>query len=134
MATMNFGAGKPKKGTMNSSRLDQLVSKARYETPEDQANYREQALRIHPWICGRCGKEFSREDLHLLTVHHKDHNHNNNPADGSNWENLCIYCHDNEHRRHLDHDEGSHAIGEKQVEAATHNPFAALQDLLKSTK
>ena len=25
----------------------------------------------------------------------------NNPPDGSNWENLCIYCHDDEHSRGL---------------------------------
>ena len=32
-------------------------------------------------------------------MHHKDHNHDNNPPDGSNWELLCLYCHDNEHSR-----------------------------------
>jgi hypothetical protein len=25
----------------------------------------------------------------------------NNPPDGSNWENLCVYCHDDEHHREL---------------------------------
>jgi hypothetical protein len=25
----------------------------------------------------------------------------NNPPDGSNWENLCVYCHDDEHSRDL---------------------------------
>jgi len=34
-------------------------------------------------------------------VHHKDGNPRNNPKDGSNWENLCIYCHDDEHSRQL---------------------------------
>jgi len=37
-----------------------------------------------------------------LTVHHRDHNHDNNPKDGSNWEWLCIYCHDNEHSNLVD--------------------------------
>jgi hypothetical protein len=37
-----------------------------------------------------------------LTVHHRDHNHDNNPPDGSNWELLCLYCHDNEHQRQLE--------------------------------
>jgi hypothetical protein len=32
-------------------------------------------------------------------VHHKDGNPRNNPADGSNWENLCVYCHEDEHNR-----------------------------------
>ena len=59
--------------------------------------YRERSLAIHGWICGRCAREFEAENLHLLTVHHKDGNHENNPPDGSNWDNLCAYCHEAEH-------------------------------------
>ncbi len=62
-------------------------------------NYREQSLKIHGLICAKCGREFDDHNKHLLTVHHKDGNHHNNPSNGSNWENLCIYCHDNEHSR-----------------------------------
>jgi HNH endonuclease len=62
-------------------------------------DYRELSLAIHGLVCAKCGKEFAYKDRHLLTVHHKDGNHHNNPADGSNWENLCIYCHDDEHTR-----------------------------------
>lgn len=62
-------------------------------------NYREASLRIHGLICAKCGREFDSRDRQLLTVHHKDGNHHNNPPDGSNWENLCIYCHDDEHSR-----------------------------------
>jgi len=61
--------------------------------------YREQSLKIHGPICAKCGREFDETNKHLLTVHHKDGNHNNNPANGSNWENLCVYCHDDEHSR-----------------------------------
>jgi len=61
--------------------------------------YREQSLKIHGLICAKCGKEFDRTNTHLLTVHHKDGNHRNNPSNGSNWENLCVYCHDDEHSR-----------------------------------
>ncbi len=64
--------------------------------------YREQALKIFPWVCGKCGRDFSGKKLRELTVHHKDHNYKNNPPDGSNWELLCIYCHDNEHSRSMD--------------------------------
>lgn len=64
-------------------------------------NYREQSLRIHGLICAKCGREFDYKERHLLTVHHKDGNHMNNPPDGSNWENLCIYCHDDEHSRNI---------------------------------
>ncbi|MBI4799348.1 MAG: HNH nuclease family protein [Desulfarculus sp.] len=61
--------------------------------------YREQSLRLHGLICAKCAREFAPKDSHLLTVHHKDGNYRNNPPDGSNWENLCVYCHDDEHSR-----------------------------------
>ncbi len=64
-------------------------------------DYRERSLRIHGLICARCGREFDATNRQLLTVHHKDGNHQNNPADGSNWENLCVYCHEDEHSRGL---------------------------------
>ena len=63
------------------------------------SDYREQSLKIHGLICAKCGREFEYKDRLLLTVHHKDGNHRNNPPDGSNWENLCIYCHEDEHSR-----------------------------------
>lgn len=66
---------------------------------ERRESYREQSLRVHGWICARCAREFEASELHLLTVHHKDGNPNNNPPDGSNWENLCAYCHEEEHRK-----------------------------------
>lgn len=63
------------------------------------SDYRIQSLKIHGLICAKCGREFDYNNQHLLTVHHKDGNHQNNPPDGSNWENLCVYCHDDEHSR-----------------------------------
>lgn len=66
-----------------------------------RSDYRRQSLTIHGLICAKCGREFSSGNQHLLTVHHKDGNRNNNPPDGSNWENLCVYCHDDEHSRGL---------------------------------
>ena len=93
-------------------------------------NYREQALKIYPWICGRCAREFKGANLRELTVHHKDGNHDNNPPDGSNWELLCIYCHENEHARIVDSQAGGTA---KQPEPAPakHRPLAELDKLLK---
>lgn len=64
-------------------------------------DYRQRSLKIHGLICAKCGREFDLKDQHLLTVHHKDGDHNNNPPDGSNWENLCVYCHDDEHSRNI---------------------------------
>lgn len=62
-------------------------------------DYREKSLAISGLICARCGREFAESKRQLLTVHHKDGNHHNNPADGSNWENLCVYCHEDAHSR-----------------------------------
>jgi hypothetical protein len=96
----------------------------------DGQAYRERALKLFPWICGRCAREFSGVRLRELTVHHKDGNHDNNPPDGSNWELLCIYCHENEHARMVDAAAGGGG-GEGRPAAATHRPFGALEALLK---
>ncbi len=64
-------------------------------------DYRKQSLKIHGLICAKCGQEFDSTNQHNLTVHHKDGDHRNNPTDGSNWENLCSYCHEDEHSRGL---------------------------------
>lgn len=123
---------KPKKGrTIDSAKLDQIVASARGHAADRLKGYREQSLRMHPWVCGRCSREFVRANLHELTVHHIDHNHDNNPPDGSNWENLCLYCHDNEHQRHIDQVRGFTGMADKPVEKATFNPFADLKSLLE---
>lgn len=77
-----------------------LVKKMRGEA-EGNSNYRTKSLKIHGPVCAKCGREFDDASLNLLTVHHKDGNHHNNPPDGSNWENLCVHCHDDEHSRGL---------------------------------
>ena len=94
--------------------------------------YREQALRILPWVCAKCGRDFSGKNLRQLTVHHKDHDYRNNPPDGSNWELLCLYCHDNEHSRSLDA-EWLPPLGQgrEKKSTGTHTPFAALKKLLQ---
>ena len=113
-----------------SEKLDRLVLEARKAADKRAEGYREKALKIYPWICGRCTREFTTANLRELTVHHRDHNHDNNPPDGSNWELLCLYCHDNEHQRQLEATQGN--VSAKQPgKAATHSPFAALGGLLK---
>lgn len=112
---------------------DRMIAETIRHRQKREEGYREQALKIYPWICGRCAREFTRENLQQLTVHHRDHNHDNNPKDGSNWELLCLYCHDNEHARELD------AAAARQAGAtfdgplggrATSSPFANLKELL----
>lgn len=110
-------------------KLDRVVAEARRAREQRERGYREQALKLYPWICGRCGREFKRDNVRELTVHHRDHNHDNNPADGSNWELLCLYCHDNEHARYLDSAHGDAASG-RTAAVSSHQPFAALAALL----
>ncbi len=116
----------------NTDALDKIVSDARRHQDERAKTYREQALKLYPWICGRCEREFTRANLPELTVHHRNHNHDDNPADGSNWELLCLYCHDNEHQRQLEaHGQSSTgSAAASTVSSATHNPFADLKGLL----
>ena len=113
-----------------SEKLDRIVLEARRAADKRAEGYREKALKIYPWICGRCAREFTHANLRELTVHHRDHNHDNNPPDGSNWELLCLYCHDNEHSRYLEADRGAGLLS-AEVAPATHNPFAALAGLIK---
>ncbi len=120
-----------KPSTLDSARLDRVIAEARRHSSEREGTYRERALKLFPWICGRCGREFSGIRLRELTVHHKDHNHDNNPPDGSNWELLCLYCHDNEHSRVLDEAARGRVQG-NAPSGATHNPFAELQARLKA--
>lgn len=96
-------------------------------------DYREPALKLLPWICARCAREFPASRLRELTVHHRDGNHHNNPADGSNWELLCIYCHENEHARFEDARAGGSAR-EPGKAPAKHKPLAGLDELLKRKK
>jgi hypothetical protein len=113
------------------NRLDQAVAAARRSREQREQGYREQALKLYPWICGRCAREFTRANLHELTVHHRDHDHDNNPPDGSNWELLCLYCHDNEHQRQL---EAAATAGSNDSSAtgARHQPFSELAQLLRN--
>lgn len=112
---------------MDEAKLDRIVADARRAQADRDRGYRERALKMYPWICGRCGREFTRANLHELTVHHRNHNHDDNPEDGSNWELLCLYCHDNEHQRQL----GGASLPGAAEKPATSNPFAGLKDLLK---
>src|SRR4249919_3789413 len=93
---------RPRESMKDPGKLDRIVADARKAALERGQGYRGQALKIYPWICGRCAREFTSKNLRELTVHHRDHNHDNNPPDGSNWELLCLYCHDNEHQKLLE--------------------------------
>ncbi len=113
------------------SKLDRTIDRQRQYIAEREAGYREQALKLYPWVCGRCAREFTRANLRELTVHHVNHDHDDNPTDGSNWELLCLYCHDEEHSKFeafVRYGGGSDA----KQDAATFNPFAGLWDAMNS--
>ena len=86
-------------GADSGGKAADFVRKVKAGQASRAAGYREKSLRIHGLICAKCGREFDEKNRHLLTVHHRDGNHHNNPGDGSNWENLCVYCHEDEHSR-----------------------------------
>ena len=106
---------------------------ANQERDRRERGYRAQALKLYPWVCGRCAREFTRANLQELTVHHRDHDHDNNPPDGSNWELLCVYCHDNEHARYLEQGHGEKRAGNANS-GTTWQPFADLAAQLKAKK
>jgi hypothetical protein len=99
MSTRSFRPSRRRKGPPPD--VDAIVREAQESTRARQGGYRERSLALHGWICAKCAREFDESNLHLLTVHHRDGNHHNNPPDGSNWENLCAYCHEDEHSRGL---------------------------------
>lgn len=115
-----------------NNRLDQVVLEARRNAEKREAGYRAQALKLFPWVCGRCARAFTHSTLQLLEVHHKNSNHNDNPPDGSNWELLCTYCHENEHSKLKDM--AGHTDAGNAASASTFNPFAELKALMESKK
>jgi len=94
------GGGSKQRKALSEEEIARKIKKLK-SLGSSQTNYRERSLALHGLICAKCGREFSWRDRHLLTVHHIDGNDQNNPPDGSNWENLCTYCHEAEHSRGL---------------------------------
>ena len=118
--------------TSDNDKLNDIVVNARQQQEEREKGYREKALKMYPWICGRCQREFTRANLSELTVHHRNHDHDYNPEDGNNWELLCLFCHDNEHQRYIENAGQDPATSNTNKKPqASHSPFANLKDMLK---
>ena len=116
---------------MSQNKLDQVVANAQQSRLTREQGYRARALKMYPWICGRCQREFTQANVHELTVHHRNHDHDYNPEDGSNWELLCLFCHDNEHQRLL---EGNVDIDAgPATDGPSNNPFADLRRMMKAS-
>lgn len=80
-----------------------------------EVGYREKALKLFPWVCGRCSREFVYSNLRELTVHHIDHDH--------------------EHSKYTEADQyGSTVVAgedaQKAVGEAKYNPFADLKAMM----
>jgi 5-methylcytosine-specific restriction endonuclease McrA len=115
-----------------NDRLDKVILEARRSAEKRAAGYRAQALKLFPWVCGRCARTFNHSNLQLLEVHHKNGNHDDNPPDGSNWELLCTYCHEHEHSKLKDMAGRADSAGASSP--STFNPFADLKAMLESKK
>ena len=113
--------------------LDPIVAEFRRNKAGEEGSYRARALKLLPHVCAHCGREFEGRRLRELTVHHKDVDPTNNPPDGSNWELLCLYCHDNEHARNAAALTGDAPAAERET-TGLQKPFAGLADLLKKKK
>lgn len=120
---------------MAASDSERILADMQKDEQARQAGYREKALKLYPHVCGRCTREFVGKKLRELTVHHRDHNHDNNPPDGSNWELLCIYCHDHEHTRGVQEQRAADApAGRQERPSLNHSPFAALAEKFNRSK
>jgi len=117
---------------LNAAEKERMLSELHRDLERRQKSYRGRALTLFPHVCARCGRDLSGKRLPELTVHHKDHNHDNNPPDGSNWELLCLYCHDDEHAV-----ASMRASGTDSMPVGGHgsspisNPFAQLDIMIK---
>ena len=115
---------------MDEQKRRQILAELHRDVAQRQQGYRERALKIYPHICARCGREFEGKRLRELTVHHRDHNHDNNPPDGGNWELLCLYCHDHEHEKLLTAAQRGGGSSDAAPSASIFQPFAGLDALL----
>jgi 5-methylcytosine-specific restriction endonuclease McrA len=116
----------------DEARKARLLAELRHDVDQRQQGYRMRALKIFPHVCARCARHFEGKRMAELTVHHKDFNHDNNPNDGSNWELLCIYCHDDEHAPDSLRAMGDGAaVIDPRERSPIVNPFAALEALVK---
>ena len=132
--TQDRGGGGSGENKPSAADIIRKIKSAKEST--EAFDYRRASLAIHGHVCARCGREFAGKDLQLLTVHHKDGNHQNNPRDGRNWENLCVYCHEAEHSREL---LGRYMVGAgpaageaPAVEAAKPAGMVSMADKLKA--
>ena len=116
---------------LSEEQKQKILAGLRRDVAQRQKGYRERALALFPHVCASCGRAFEGPRLKELTVHHKDHNHDNNPPDGSNWELLCLYCHDHEHEKSLVAGLLDGSGADDKTGPSMFSPFGDLDQLLK---
>jgi HNH endonuclease len=120
-----------KKKGLDPEAQARFIAETLRERGTREEGYRDRALALFPPVCARCGREFAGKTLRELTVHHKDSNHHNNPPDGSNWELLCLYCHDDEHQDPVQRTRSQTTTPDASKDPPLdHQPFEGLKDLL----
>tara|TARA_A100001011_G_scaffold379908_1_gene446488 strand:- start:47 stop:916 length:870 start_codon:yes stop_codon:yes gene_type:complete len=80
------------------------INKPVQKMSESEYRQRKKELKIkNSYTCSVCGVNCSHlvdgwyfQRGFLIQLHHIDGNHNNNPADGSNWALACLTCHANQ--------------------------------------
>lgn len=122
-----------RKPDLTPAQKEKILADLRRDVATRQKGYRERALSLFPHVCASCGRAFEGSSLRELTVHHKDHNHDNNPPDGSNWELLCLYCHDHEHEKSLVAGMIDGSGSDAKPGASIFSPFGNLDQLIKVT-
>jgi len=66
--TRSFRPRRPRPAPQKSQQeLDELVRGMRREA-EAPSNYRAHSLKLHGWICAKCGREFEQSNLHTATT------------------------------------------------------------------
>ena len=120
-----------KPSTLTPEQKAKLLADLRRDVTRRQTGYRERALALFPHVCASCGRAFEGARLKELTVHHKDHNHDNNPPDGTNWELLCLYCHDHEHEKTLMAGLIDGSASDEKTAPSIFSPFSNLDQLIK---
>jgi hypothetical protein len=113
--------------------LHKLVADARRASADRLRGYRARALELFPPVCAKCAREFSGKHSLALTVHHRDHDHVNNPHEGSNCEHLFLYCHEQENSRRVAAHTVTDSAGDERSPQARYQPFANLEQLVKET-
>ncbi len=90
-------ARRPQQRNASAEELSQLVGRLKSDSKPTNANTANSPSRF-TWICAKCGREFDGKSAAADRPPQR-RQPPQYPPNCSNWENLCVYCHDDEHSR-----------------------------------